>query len=221
MLDRIINIKTDLNLSQNGNPFLQGKTYSKTADGKFIPYDSIIFSPAAHYLARVQWKLKEIEKISKSKVRVNFLFSGFEFQTEIDFLKLFSLSREFFKVIKEPVDDTDTSKTLVHLSVKKNKIIYMNNPRIVSLNYLNVLFERINELDIKDELNKYDCYALGEIMNDLTDGINKEFQYIISVLYTFIEKLNNLGTNQNYQFKSSDEELVTIEKIIKINGKSF
>ncbi len=218
MLDKIINIKTDLNLSRNGNPFIHGKTYNKTADGRFVPYDSIIFSPAAQYLAKVNWKLKEIHQISKSKVKVNFLYSGFEFQTEIDYHKLFSLSREFFRVMKDTTNDYEGNKSLIVLSVKKNKIIYMNNPKIVSLNYLNVLFERIEGLDIKDELNKYDCYALGEILNDLTEGINKEFQYIISVLYTFIEKLNNFQTNQNYQFKSNDEEAVIIEKIIKING---
>ncbi|MGE5680003.1 MAG: hypothetical protein ACM34K_03905 [Bacillota bacterium] len=211
MLDRIINIRTELDLNGKGYTGPDGRTRSRF-QSKIALGDKISFSPAVHYLSRINWQLKQIVSNQKDKIKLTFLVSDFEFHAEIDLLKFNSEDRQLFDIIKDFDLPERNEKIILTVSVAKKDYSFRDDIQVIELNALRSLFERIVFLEVQGEINKYDSKALNRLMDEISLNIIKEFEYINTAFFTLVEKLIPGNNLQGLKFNAQTEP-VTIEKI--------
>lgn len=211
MLDRIINIKTELNYKssgQSGSPGRQKGFFT----GKVSANDSISFSPAVHYLSRINWRLKDISYNGKDKIKLIFYVAEFEFNAEIDLLRFYSENRQFFDIVKDLSGSAANQKVILTVSVTKQDYQLRDDIQVMELNGLRTLFKRITFLEIKNEINKHDSIALKNLMDEISFNIIKEFEYINTAFFTLVEKLVPGNNLQGHKFEDLNEPVI-IEKI--------
>jgi hypothetical protein len=217
MLEKITNIRTNLNYERKANGKSNFSSFFRNPiDSKDSEHDSIIFSPAAVYLSRLKWHLKEIKYPSKEKVVINFLVDDLEFKTEFDFLVFYSLNRQNFEVISESFVEGEKLKSSAEISLRKNEIILSDEVNIQKFPTLKKLFSRISELKVDTTLDKKDSFALEDIIADLNIDLYREFNLLLYILYNFIDKLGYTGLIEGYKFKKDDSSLISLEKISTI-----
>lgn len=218
MLDKIINIKPNFGYKEGKGRHPGFQKYFQTANyNKSAFHDSISFSPAAIFLSKVNWNLKEIDILTKEKINLIFSISEFEFKTEIDFLTLYSEPRHFYTISKDYSAPGNTMRLILNLSAQKNIITLNENIDRVFLNGLDKLFGRMLALEICGEIDKYDSSALRNLMDGIDDEIALEFEYINTALFTLVNKLGN-KIIENYSFQNERVEPIIIEKITALNG---
>lgn len=212
MLDRIINIKTDLNYK--GSKYSGPATkYRNVLPGKMSINDTISFSPAVHYLARINWRLKEIIGRGKETVKIIFLVGEFEFQAEIDLVRFNSQSRQFFDIIKNIQNAKNKEERIIlTVSVGKDNYSLRDDIQVLELNGLRKLFQRIAYLEVANEISKFDSIALKDLMDEINFNIIREFEYINTAFFTLVEKLIPEKSLQGHKFEEQVEPVI-IEKI--------
>lgn len=218
MLDKIINIKPGLLLNKGDGSYSGlNKFFHGGHLNQLIVHDSIRFSPAAHYISKINWQLKELSFSGNEKLSVGFSTGGFEFHTEIDFLKFYINSRLFYDITYVMMVQGINSKTTLRLSVKKDNQFPQEDLQIMNLLGLKSVFGRISALEMAGEINRSDSVVLGELMDGIRDNLAREFEYINTVLFTLIDKIFPDKLSGRLIFPDDNTEPVTIEKIAVIN----
>ncbi len=215
MLDKIENINPNSPYS-GGNKPTQGsdKGFHKEFEQRMSFQDRIRFSPAAYYLTKINWQIKELLYKANEKVYIAFSASNFEFETETDFHTFYTERRQNFLITQLLETDEGQKKYSFRISVKK-KIITLNEEADVNhLPYLNEMFKKALRLDITDYEYKPESVYIEELLTGLSVNLEKEFDYILSTLYTLLYKLKNFKLADNYRFEEDKEETIIIEKIL-------
>ena len=218
MLDKISNISagSEYSRSAKSNSFngIIGAAYNKKVDA----HDSVNISPALKYLTEVNWKLKEFKHVINEKLYLTFLVSDIEFQTTIDLVNLSGLASLEYRVIKEKKGNNWKSRTYMDLAAALDKIQYDENPFLINFSALNVLFQRIFDLNVFNEITQNDRYMIEELLRDIKFGINDEFNYLNSFLFTFIDKLIGIKIVNNKEAYENSEPII-IKKIKVLNAE--
>lgn len=211
MLDRVENI--------NNNPGFNKR--SKNSYEKFIkkPYiqdlfgnDTMVFSPAAIYLSKLNWHLKEIQYPADEKIFISFYIDDFQFQIEIDFLTFYHKTKQSVSISK--LMDSKEGKNIVSIFLEFKKQNYNSNEesQMFDLKNINDIFFRVNDL-----------FNAGKFSQDkllykiILGNFNKEFYQEISLIFnsvlTFIDKMGKINVNKLYKYPEINEELINIEQI--------
>jgi len=214
-----------LNINPNGSYKGKKKTSSRTefplhynVSGKHSIKDTITFSPAALFLAHINWELKEIQYPSSENVFLKFIIAGIEFFVEINLNELYSNIMQQFSILNVHRSKIKEKAVLVKLSVAKDKVVIMENPIKFEIPFINQLYDRILDLDLHSALTNEDDI----MMKNLTDGIKEqlleEFQNILYGVYTFLDKLGKFNLVKNYLFEHEVNDPLIIERITVIHG---
>lgn len=218
MLDKIINIKAALHYqkekssSNNFERLLYG-----TVKEKLGVKDSIRFSPAAHFLGRISWHLKDLVFEGNDKLIIAFSADGFDFHTEIDFLNFHLKSRQFYEIAAcRLVQGKAVSAQLRISAAKGNRTSFDEKPGR-KFQGLEELFNRVYSLELSGEIDKYYSSALHELMDAIKENLIGEFDYIYAALFTLIDKICPGRLMPNYAFPEDRNEPLIIERIKVIN----
>ncbi|MCX6151069.1 MAG: hypothetical protein NTX22_11125 [Ignavibacteriales bacterium] len=214
MLEKITNINPDSNYKgekKSGN-FLPA--FSKANKHFDLGNDAIHISPAMHFVLEKGWHLRELKEFSGRKIFVSFIFVDFEIQSEIDFDKLLLSKKIVYKIIKTKELNGSRRKLMLVLNFNLNKSFEIIDDQnlLFNLRELEILFDRISQLDIKSELNCFDTSAIRNLMDDIYKGLTFEFNYITTNLLLFFERVTKL----NCRFIKQEEEISDVIKIEKI-----
>ncbi|MFA6978823.1 MAG: hypothetical protein WC209_05815 [Ignavibacteriaceae bacterium] len=188
MLEKITNINLKSEFFNGKKAAVAYKNSFKSGLLRNDLHDSVNLSPAYRFLSQIDWRLKEMTKISSEKISVAFYFSGFEFQTTLDLSNLAKLNTLVYHVANEEDNEAKAKVIAASLSVMVNHPLQEPNDVLTELHGIKTLFYRLSSMNLKEELN-----IKNDILFDLFDGIlktiGKEFDYINSCLFTFVEKM--------------------------------
>ncbi len=218
MLDKISNISAGSEFSRsvktgsfNG---LIGATYNK----KINSHDSVNISPALKFLNQVNWRLKDFKHIVNEKLSLTFLVSDIEFQTTLNLVNLQNIVSVEYRIIKERRGKNWNSNTYLDLISVLDKIQYDEEPFLINFSALNVLFQRIFDINVFNEITQKDKFLIQDLLKDIMFGINEEFNSLNSFLFTFVDKLTGVKIVKREEV-NDDAESIIIQKIKVLNAE--
>ena len=223
MLDKIINIKAALQYQKEKGIYNSSEKSSLeeilAGAVKNIPgvKDSIKFSPAAHFLARINWQLKDLALDNGGKLVIAFSIGTFDFRTEVDFLNFHTAARQFYEISSGRIAGNKYIKAQLGISAAKKSKSPVDEKPEVDLPGLNALFNRVFSLELSGEIDKYYSSALHELMDGINGTLIGEFDYINAALFTLIDKISPGKMAPNYVFGDERNEPLIIEKIKVLN----
>jgi len=203
MLEKITNINLRSEFFSDKKAISAYKNAYRTHPLRNDLHDSVNISPAYRFLSQVGWQLKEMTNLPAEKIYVAFYFAGYEFQTTVDLSNLTKLSSLEYTVIKNAEVQSYGDATTATLSVSINKRMIELPEVLTDLPGLRILFNRLNSLDFKEELN-FNSNILFELFDGILSIINKEFDYLNNCLFAFIEKVLNVKL---FKFSSAETGL--------------
>ncbi|MGE5362972.1 MAG: hypothetical protein ACM3SM_02495 [Bacteroidota bacterium] len=218
MLEKIDIIKPDINYHGSGhNAYTAPYKHMLHKEGNL--HDSIRFSPAARLLTKIGWQLKEVTFSSNEKLLLVFVAEQFEFETEVDFLRITRDLRQYYRI---NMRNTGTySLVSVNLSVAKGRYNQDEDIRPVKLKGIRKLFDRILALGLSGSIDKYEISALATLIEGLEEAMTDEFIFINSALYNLINKLSNNKLPSGLVFKEDNKDYIIIDKVAAINDRKF
>jgi hypothetical protein len=224
MLDKIINIKATLLYQKEKDVYnsLERANLEKflavTVKNKQGTKDSIKFSPAAHFLARINWRLKDLAfDHDGGKLLIAFSTGGYDINTEVDFLNFHIAVRQFYEITGGTVLKNKIVKARIRISAAKKSKPPQDEKAILSFPGLDELFKRIYSLELSGEIDKYYSSALPELMDGIGETLVAEFEYINGALFTLIDRISPGKIAPNYVFGDDRNEPLIIEKIKVLN----
>lgn len=188
MLEKITNINLKTEFFNGKKAAVAYKNSLKNGVLKNDLHDSVNLSPAYRFLSQIDWRLKEMTRLTAEKIHVAFNFSGFDFQTTLDLSNLAKLNTIVYNVVNDSSKEISGKIIAASLSIAVNRQQIEQPDVLTDLHGIKTLFYRLSCLNLKEELN-----INNEILYDLFDGIlnsiSKEFDYINDCLFAFIEKM--------------------------------
>ncbi len=219
MLEKILNI------NPNGSYKRKKKTNSKTefplhynVQAKHSIKDTITFSPAALFLAHINWELKEIQYPTSEHVLLKFVIEGIEFYVEINLNELYANVMQQFSILNVHRSKVKEKAILVKVSVAKDKITTVENPMKFEIPFINQLYDRILELELHSALTNEDEVMLKNLTDGIKEQLLDEFRNILYGVYTFLDKLGKFNLVKNYLFAHEVNDPLIIERITVIHG---
>lgn len=227
MLDKILNIKASLQYQKEkgilNNPERHNleKLLSGTAkhrSGIAAGNDSIMFSPGAHFLARINWQLKDLAfDAGGDKLSIAFSIGGYDFHTEIDFLKFHLITRQFYEIKAFRQINNKNVTAQMRISAAKKSKLPKEEKTEVNFPGLDGLFSRVYSLGLSGEIDKYYSSALRELMDGIKETLIGEFDYINAALFTLVDRIAPGKIAPNYVFNDEKNEPIIIENIKVLN----
>ncbi len=216
MLEKIVNIN-------HSQPYKGGKKnsgnfekfISNTYSEKSLGRDSIVFSPAAVYLSRINWLLKDVSYPSEEKIFIEFMIDDFDIKTEIDLVTFATASYQEYTIIKKNKSLVKNLSSLVKLKVLKNKIEKSDEFYSNGLRGLKTLFDRVESLKLSSSFDKDDSYSINYLLDGILSDLIREFESINNSLLTFINKLGKYDFVKELKF-NNELEPVIIEKVYSV-----
>lgn len=213
MLDKIININTDVRLQSEDKSSRYNRFGKKKGNSQVPEKDSLVFSPAASYLSELDWELHHLDYPAEDKVSLEFVIDDFLFRMIIDFSNYWTtLSQSIY--ISHQMKRKNIS---IIMSLAKRKLWFIEHYQHIKFTGIESLFERIFELS--DENNEVDDLKLEEELIELEIKLNSEMQYILASVFTFLDKLGKFKIIKKFQFNNNSKELVKIEKVKVQNAR--
>jgi hypothetical protein len=218
MLEQIINITpgSDFKKTRNTKGFVRIK--NKGSFNKLVFNDTFVFSPAAQYLSKLNWQLKEIHVFPNEKVFLSFVTSNFEFHITLDLSKVSYLDYINYTVICEREYGFKLRKLLLNLSVGIEEILYSEKIMPIEFGSLETLIGRMLPFTVDNELVKMREAELFRFVEGLEEGLKEEFGYLNVLLFTLIYKITNITYTLVNEDKNPENPLIKIEKVISFSG---
>lgn len=189
MLNRIVNISAGSDFKSASKPF-RGAKFDRTNASQGYRPDSIAISPAYNFLAKHNWKIKELI-MEGEKLHISFFLSGFEFLTVIPLKQINQLPSIEYTVIKEKEIDKAKRRIAAEFIVNIAEINYGREEFNFNLVKMEAFFNRLIHLRLNGELGPAERKSLDELLEGLAEGMQEEFNEINNGIFIFIEKYFN------------------------------
>ncbi|HEX3072822.1 MAG TPA: hypothetical protein VHP30_04335 [Ignavibacteriales bacterium] len=214
MLDKIENISQNAPYSGGNNPKQNSdKNFYREFEQRMSAQDKIKLSPAAYYLTRINWQIKDLNYKTSDKVSIAFIANNLEFETEVDFLLFYNEKRQKF-IISRLLEEDGGKKYSFFISVKKKAVVINEDAEVSQLNAISGMFDKALLLEIIEYEYKPESVFIEELLTGMKQNLEKEFDYVVSTLFTLLYKLKNYKIIDNYKFEEDKEEAFIIEKIM-------
>ncbi len=218
MLEKIINIKPAMSYQGGKKKFPSSfekfinKPYARNAFGS----DSLVFSPAAVFLSRINWHLKEIDIFENEKLKINFYIDNIEFETKIDISEIYNTNERKYIITKEHEIIEEKKRAEAIVLLKKDKIFLSENYGNENINGITTFIKKIFNADFSFELTSSEKYLIDDLLYGIDEKMIEEFYNIDSALFTFINKLEKFPPLKNHSYE--DEILIPMQiDKVKIN----
>lgn len=211
MLDRVENINNNPGFNKKRN-----NSYEKFIKKPYIQdlfgNDTMVFSPAAIYLSKLNWHLKEIQYQSDEKVFISFYIEDFQFQIEIDFLVFYNKTSQSISISRYMNALEGKNLISIFLDFKKEDFKINEDYQMLEFKALKDFFYRANDLFNAEKFSQ-DKLLYKIILGNFNKEFYQEITYVFNSLLTFIDKIGKFNINKLYKYPDSREELINIEQI--------
>jgi len=211
MLDRVENINNNPGFNKR-----RSNSYEKFIKKPYIQdlfgNDTMVFSPAAIYLSKLNWHLKEIQTHSDEKIFLSFYIDDFQFQIEIDFTGFYHKSRQSISISRLMEGKDGKNLLSVFLDFKKEDFIVNEEYKVIELNTIQDFFFRANDLFNAERFSQ-DKLLYKIILGNFNKEFYQEITYIFNSVLIFIDKMEKFNINKLYKYPKTKEELINIEQI--------
>jgi hypothetical protein len=219
MLNKVANIEPSKGYTsssrKNATPYEKAfRTYVENVSHE---HDSVQFSPAAVFLAAVQWRLAEVNYSSENEVVLEFCIGDIKFNVDLNFTDFYKTTHQKVKMEKVVGGINGSKKQVVELFVKKPPIRIFEKYSQFQISGIQALFEKISKLKLTGQIRKYETFTMSMLSEGLEDAIYRDFVNIFNVIYSFIAKLGKFGINKAAKFPESKAEKIIFEKIAVTN----
>ncbi len=214
MLDKILNINPQEKY-KSGSKITASQLYSvnRHEHDRHRSKDSALFSPLAKLMSKMNWKILSVQFTSEDELLFHFLINNIEFITVINFKELYTSSKQKFTLIKSEKKNNKETSYKVNLEVEKDNIAILNKPEYLNTDSIDELYERIINRAIYRDNNITEPYILGEIVSDLQENLNLEFNNILKAIYTYISARGNGRIKNNFILKTHKNIPIIINKV--------
>ncbi|MHB8578533.1 MAG: hypothetical protein ACYDA4_01570 [Ignavibacteriaceae bacterium] len=176
-------------------------------------HDKVDFSPSLKYVNQINWKLKEFKHLVNDKLFLDFIVSNLEFQTTIDLANFQNLELLDYLVIKEIDNLKPKKKIITDISTYIGRTNYNQESLFIKFLSLNLFFQRMEDSNLTGDITVRDKFVLDNFVNDIINGIMKEFDLLNNQIFIFIDKLANLKLGVTEKSKKNHGDLLVIKKI--------
>lgn len=196
MLQGIANISTNTEHEKIKKDYkLYGKHRSYIANEE--SNDLIQVSPAFKFIAKLNWKIENIDTSDKEKINLSFSIFDYIFNITIDLRLLSHLNKVYFEVKRR-----NAKKAITLIISTSSSIPEHENMENILLKSLDVLFTRLEYFVITKEFLENGKRVSYGYYEDLVPGLKEEFQKILFALLIFAEKLTSQKVLE--RFKQAD-----------------
>jgi hypothetical protein len=101
----------------------------------------------------------------------------------------------------------------VKLNVEKYEISILETPDQIETEKLSVLFNRVSDTDFGPSLKIIEKNTLKELLENCDVAINKELNYILKVIYTFISTKSKSKVKNNFILKTHENIPIIMQKV--------
>ncbi|MHB1687358.1 MAG: hypothetical protein ACYCVH_08285 [Ignavibacteriaceae bacterium] len=213
MLNKIDNISAGSDYNKASKTANSGNLLNINFARRLDLHDKVDFSPSLKFVNQINWKLKEFKHIVNDKLFLDFVVSNIEFKTTIDLANFNKLEILNYLVIKEVDKDNVRKKIIADISSYIGKINYNQDPLLIKFLSLNLFFRRVEESNLSGDITVRDKFVLENFVNDIINGIMKEFDLLNNQIFIFLDKLANLKLSVAEKDKNNPGDLLVIKKI--------
>jgi len=213
MLNKINNISAGSDYKKASKTASTGNYLGINFARRMDFHDSVDFSPSLKFVSQINWRLKDFKHVANEKLYLDFILSNIEFQITISLANFNNLEILDYLVIKEFEKNKIRKKIISNISSKIGKISYDQEPLIITLSSLNLLFQRVEESGIGGEITFKDQFVLENFVNDIINGIIREFSLLNNQIFIFLDKLANLKISGKEKGKTNSNDFLVIKKI--------
>lgn len=214
MLEKILNInpqdkyKSGLKVP-SGNNFIVNKYDQDRQNSR----DSALFSPLAKLMSQINWRILNIEYPSNDEILMNFMVNDLEFITVINFNEMYSKPYQEFSIYRTRNLLNKRKHYEAKLKVEKYEVSILQTPDPIETENLSILIDRIAKLNFMNNQKIFDLNILNKLINDIKLDINKELNYILKVIYTFISTRNKSKVKNNFLLKTKKNIPIIMQEV--------
>ncbi len=212
MLDRVLNISPEY---RDRRASVYQERTRKNSGRSASRIDSISFSPAAVFLGSMDWLPKELKYSDEDKLFLHFFIQEFEIKLELDIQNLYSNNRQVMTVLK--YYPAGNKKIGLLISLKKKNVKTLDGVVKRKFPGLKKLMDSAYDLELQDDFSRKDSLAIQLIVGENEEELFNEFDFIMTTIYTLIEKMGKTSVIRNFQFKEDSLPRIMIEKIAVVN----
>lgn len=213
ILNKIDNISAGSDYNKASKAANSGNLLNINFARRLDLHDKVDFSPSLKYVNQINWKLKEFKHVVNDKLFLDFVVSNLEFQTTIDLANYGKLELLNYLVIKEIDSKKPKKKIITDISSYVGRTNYNQDPLFIKFLSLNLFFQRVEDSNLSGDITIRDKFVLDDFVNDIINGIMKEFDLLNNQIFIFIDKLANLKLSVAEKNKNNHGDLLVIKKI--------
>ena len=185
MLDRILNINPQDKYKSGVKIANHPHAVNRHDQEKNNSKDSVLISPLARLLSKINWEILKIEYPSNDEIMLNFLVNEIEFLTIINLNEIYESTFQQFSISKQFSRNSVKMLTEVNLQSKKDAISLINRPDPIVTENIEYMISKIGDFA------KHKKYYTSEkiVLNNFILGIerninecNKLFTVIVILL---------------------------------------
>lgn len=189
MLNKIQHININTELHSGGTMHHYEHEDAKIKSSTIVFNDSIYLSPAYQHLKKIRWQLRKIKKIGQKKYSCNILLANYNLTAEFEVNTYGKVEGINYFIFKPDVEKIITLELEVSTSDSKKN----NFQDELTFANLKLLFIRLENLTLDNELNEFDSNVLNILFDGISEGIDTEFSYINYNIIHFVNKHFNVN----------------------------
>jgi len=215
MLDKILNITPGSDFNQSHLKKGKTKLLFHRISGYSETHDSLSYSPAWRYIAQLNWRINAVKLLKDNKLYISFEVAETEFNTLLNLDDINCSGTYVYEITRRKRSGDSENAVLIMLEKKTYNINDVNV--IYELKNLNRLFERVWNLDLRQEISDEEM-SLNTLLEDIADDISEELNFITVSLIGFIEKLLNKTFSHAFVQGSGPVKEINIKKIKSLDA---
>jgi len=218
MLDRILNINPQEKY-KSGSKVNASHLYAvnRHDQNKNNSKDSVLFSPLAKLMSKINWRILSIEYPSNDEMLFHFLVDEFEFITAINFTEIYSDSYHEFSIFHAGKSTKKKLEYEIKLKAEKHEISLLEKPIPIKVENISLLFDRVLEMEIQKNYNIIETHILDGLVDGIRHSLNEELNYILTVIYTFISTKHRSRIKNNFILKTQKNIPIIMQKVAIID----
>jgi len=215
MLDPILNINPNERYKSGSKSPVNFYSIHQNTEERNQRGDSARFSPLATLLSKINWQIINVSYPSKGQIKLHFAKDGLEFQTLIDFTKLYSEPYHKFLVSKKEMQNNKEVDYILNVKVKKETITTFSSIIPLEISNIHELFNRTLQLSYKEkaEVSFTNTLIFIELLEGIEEQIHFEFNSILTAIYTFISAKQKNKIRNNFTLNTNQNNPIIIERV--------
>jgi len=178
MLERILNINPQDKYKSGVKIATHTYAVNRNDDERHNSKDSALFSPLAKLLAKINWRILNIEYPSDNEILFSFLVNDFEFSISINLNDLYENAYQEVTIFNINENNGKKIGKKFILKVKKEKISILTKSEPIITDSIELIFDRL-KVNKKKNYSSSDSVFLKSLIFGLEGKLHQELKTTI------------------------------------------